>query len=197
MAFYTGILNRMMGITRERIAEAMEETTWSNKLKECINRINTPNPKAAITAAVEANKELASWAGIERTELSSLQKEEFMSREELRKGVEGINRRAMKHIHQKLSGIESIRRLERRDEGLLINITRKMRQLSDILVSIEKTASNLAHLKEEDHEQFARFDREHEVAKAELNSTVFLLTKHIKTIKDAYTMEKRLVPAHA
>jgi hypothetical protein len=196
MAFYTGVLNRIMRVTDERIAEAMEETRLSEKFKACINKIDVKRPKETITAAVEANKELASWAGIERTELSSLQKEEYMSRKELREGIEGINRKAMKHIHKKVSGIKSIRYLERQDEALLVKITRRVRQISDTLVAIEKIASDLAHGKV-DYGEATKLSRELDAAKAELNSALFYLSKHLKTLRSTYSMEKRLVPAPA
>ena len=196
MAFYTELLNRIRGVTNERIAEAMEELRLSEKFKECIEKINTGKPEKAISAAVEANKELAFWAGIDRTELSSLQKEEYMSREDLREGIEGINRRAMRRIRSKISGFKNIEGLERRDGSLLIKITRKIRQLSDTLTAIEKTASDLAHGKR-DYGESMELSRELEAAKAELNSALFLLSKHISTLKSIYASEAKLAASPA
>jgi hypothetical protein len=159
MAFYTGLLNRVMGITNERVAEAMGELRIAEKFKECISKIHGANPREMILAANEANKELASWSGIARAELSSLQRAEYMSKEMYREGIEGINRKAMKHIHRKISRIKNIRGIEKRDEGLLTNITKKIRQLSDALLAIEKTASVLAHKKVKDYAELRRLNR--------------------------------------
>jgi glutaredoxin 2 len=194
MASFTGVLNRIRGITHERIAEAMEELRISEKFKDCIKKINLGRPQEAILAANEANKELASWAGIDRNELSSLQNEEFMSNEQLKEGVEGINRKAMRCIHRKISGIKSIRRLEKQDEGLLIKITRQIRKLSDLLVEVERAASDLT--KKEEHEIF-KFLRELDAVKEHLNSALHSLSKHVGTLKRIYTMERKLVPAPA
>ncbi|MBW2980207.1 hypothetical protein KY360_02205 [Candidatus Woesearchaeota archaeon] len=185
-------ISALGGITEERVALAMRETKLTKALSRVIGGMKPRNPKQVFSAAIKAQEDLAEWARIERTDLATVQREEYMERKELKRDIEAINRKAVEGAYKTLTGVKEIIRIEKDEEALLIKITKEIRKLADLLVIIERTASDLAH-KKLGYIEMRRLNGEIEILQLRLKAALIDVSEHVRDLKAIWGIEAKLV----